>query len=152
MTSKPENLGPTGFGDPTPFSEPEQPQIELCKRWISTFAEPRKTLNSKTHSYGMKHIIEDWAGVYISNGAFIAAAIDLGYRYKQPQGTKSPNAVFNMSLADYETLWQRCPNCGKRVGGSNRIKGGETGSCPKCHAELLWEKEGVLTVTQMPAI
>ncbi len=150
MTSRPENLGPNGFEDSRKFTEEDESQIDLCKRWISTFIEPRKTLNDKTYSYGMKHIAEDWAGSYVSNGAFIAAAIDLGYRYKQAQGKKNPNAIFNMSLKGYEALWKRCPSCGKRVGENTRIKGGETGSCPKCHAELLWEKEGILKVTKLP--
>ncbi len=150
MTSRPENLGPHGFGDAlAPFSENDEKEIEICKRWISTFISPRTTLNNQYSSYGMKHLVEDWAETYVSNGAFIAAAIDLGYRYKQGQA-KSPNAVFNMSFAGYVAKWQKCPNCGKRVREFTLSKAGDTDFCPKCHAKLLWEKEGVLTVAKMP--
>lgn len=78
-------------------------QIELCREWIRTHVEPRKTINSRAHSYALKHRVEDWArtlpapdrGAYIPNGAFIVAALLEGYR-TEPTGI---NAVFAMSFA-----------------------------------------------------
>jgi hypothetical protein len=73
---------------------PSQEQIELCKSWISNNCKPRKTINRTAHSYGLKHDVERDVGKYISNGAFIRAAIELGYKYK----VKSPNALFAMTF------------------------------------------------------
>lgn len=39
----------------------------------------RKTVNTRHSSYGWKHVAERWAHRYISNGAFIAAALARGY-------------------------------------------------------------------------
>ena len=44
----------------------------------------------------LKHEVEEWSKEHIENGAFIAAAIDLGYHYKQDG--ESPNALFNLSI------------------------------------------------------
>jgi hypothetical protein len=73
---------------------PEQEQVELCKNWITKNCKPRKTINHNHSSYGLKHDVERDVGEYISNGAFIRAAIELGYKYK----VKSPNAWFAMTL------------------------------------------------------
>jgi hypothetical protein len=71
-------------------------QVGLCRRWLALYVQPRKTINPRRSSYGLKHTVEDWAGDYITNGAFIAAAIAEGYRIDQIGG--GPNAHFNMSF------------------------------------------------------
>ena len=43
------------------------------------------------YSYVLKHLAEDYAGDYVSNGALIEAALRLGYRVV-PEGWHSPNA------------------------------------------------------------
>ena len=73
---------------------PRQEQIELCKSWILNNCKPRKTINDTAFSYGLKHRVERDVKTYISNGAFIRAAIELGYKYK----VKSPNAWFAMAF------------------------------------------------------
>jgi hypothetical protein len=53
----------------------------------------RKTVN--LGSYGLKHQAERWGGDYVSNGALIAAAIQLGFEVKRIPGT--PNALINVA-------------------------------------------------------
>jgi hypothetical protein len=77
------------------ITEDDQKMIDHCKQWIRQFVGPRKTVNSKgSSSYGLKHTVEQWAGTYILNGAFIVAAVEEGYEYKR----SGPNAYFNMSF------------------------------------------------------
>lgn len=84
-------LGGNGFGNDDTI---DKKQIELCKDWIQKWITPRKTINDEKGSYGLKHVVERNTNTYISNGAFIKAAIDLGYKYKQ----YDLNASFNMSF------------------------------------------------------
>ena len=60
-----------------------------------------KTINKQHSSYGLKHLAEDEIG-YISNGTFIAAAINCGFNYKASE--TSPNVSFNMSEKDIKSL------------------------------------------------
>ena len=92
-----------GFGlcsqkcDRTP---PDRREVEVCKRWLRRNAAPRKTVNRFSHSYSLKHVVERTSGEhihYVTNGALILAAIELGYRCKRIGD--SPNALFNMKLA-----------------------------------------------------
>lgn len=79
-------------------SPPPAEEVEVCKRWINEFIGKRKTINDEYSSYGLKHKVEKWAEDtdYISNGAFIQAAVDLGYEYRRIRN--SPNAFLNMSF------------------------------------------------------
>jgi hypothetical protein len=77
---------------------PDPEQVATCRRWLALFARPRKTINPRRHSYGLKHDVERWAGGYVGNGAFIAAALAEGYRVRQVD--RGPNAFFNMSFAE----------------------------------------------------
>jgi hypothetical protein len=56
----------------------------------------RKTLNRKSSSYGLKHQAERFAGGYVANGTFIAAALVLGFTAQRTH-PGSPNAWFNIS-------------------------------------------------------
>lgn len=80
------SLSPSGY----PINRKE---IDLCKEWIGKFCIPRKMRNSRYGSYGLKHLVENYYGEYVSNGAFIAAAEELGYEVL-PDGHNSPNAGF----------------------------------------------------------
>jgi hypothetical protein len=60
-------------------SLPVEEEVALCMAWLEQFATPRKTVNPRMGSYGLKHVVERWAGNYVSNGAFILAAHRLGY-------------------------------------------------------------------------
>jgi hypothetical protein len=70
-------------------------QFETCKRWLNNVSRI-KTFNSKHTSYGYKHMVERWANRYVSNGAFIAAAIALGIPIRRSYG-KSPNVILPLS-------------------------------------------------------
>lgn len=82
-----------GLSD-TPGKEPDRVEIETCKKWLAEFARKRKSINDRRWSYSLKHTVERWADLYISNGAFIQAAIELGYNYKRVQN--GLNANFDM--------------------------------------------------------
>jgi hypothetical protein len=112
MTEKKEILCAMGLmaGMPTkPTFAPNEKEIKLCMDWIKEMISPRKTINTKYSSYYLKHKVEDWLAkkpenngfknenTYVSNGAFIQAAINLGYKYKQGCDC-SLNANFNMSF------------------------------------------------------
>lgn len=78
-----------------------------CKNWIDFYVKKDKLLKSKNEnafSYGLKHRVEDWIADrntnpydnYISNGSFIAAALDAGITVYQCD----INAFFNISNRD----------------------------------------------------
>lgn len=56
-------------------------EISLCIEWISA-QQITKNLNRYRSSYGLKHIVENWAGEYVSNDSFIEAIKRLGLKYK----------------------------------------------------------------------
>jgi hypothetical protein len=77
-----------------PDYKPVDPgQVEVCKAWIEENLEKRPgTGVDRWHtSYGLKHMVERDAGEYVTNGAFIRAALDLGYRIR-PTSYASHNA------------------------------------------------------------
>jgi hypothetical protein len=54
----------------------------------------RKTIYTGASSYGWKHTVERDIKEYVSNGAFICAALYLKYKVKRIPN--SPNAYFNL--------------------------------------------------------
>lgn len=73
-------------------------QIGTCAKvakWLKENTLPRKTINRNDSSYGWKHIVEKEIGEYVSNGAFIAAAIHCGFKFSA-EGGYCPNAYFNI--------------------------------------------------------
>jgi len=84
-------LGSEGLGYNSVIDDKE---VSLCKEWIKKYITPRKTINTKRGSYNLKGFVEKDKSTYISNGAFIKAAIELGYEYKE----NGQHAYFNMSL------------------------------------------------------
>ena len=91
-------LGANGFGDNSAIN---QAQIDICKSWIKDNAISKESINTKLSSYTLKHLVEDSSLAkdssinYVANGAFIKAAIELGYKYKQ---VGDLNAQFNMVI------------------------------------------------------
>ena len=77
------------------FSDGTLNQFEIAKAWLS-MCDRRKTVNRNNSSYGYKHMVEDWAGTYISNGAMIAAAIAMDIKV-EPCHYASLNAYFAIS-------------------------------------------------------
>lgn len=87
-------IGRNGFGDLTHIPDD---QVALCKDWIKEYITPLKALNKARSSYNLKHQVEDACGTYISNGAYIKAAIELGYKYERTR-EESKNAYLNYRL------------------------------------------------------
>jgi len=97
---------------------PDEEQVRFALERIGQFCRPRKTLNLRRSSYGLKHSVEGWSrtlgrtfeytdtnGVrrtsdfqYVTNGAFIVAAMRAGYTAKRTE-PGCPNARFNIHIA-----------------------------------------------------
>ena len=74
-------------------------EVKNAKFWINEgFARPRKTMNKRITSYGLKHLAERQAGAYISNEALIQAMVESGFRAQQIRGTT--NFYFNVKLTE----------------------------------------------------
>ena len=82
------NLTEMGFEEGNKYGAPDEAQVKLCIAWLYD-KSGRTTINTNYTSYNWKHSVEDWAGTYISNGAFIKACIDYGIPIKRING--SPN-------------------------------------------------------------
>jgi hypothetical protein len=76
-------------------------QIAISADWIK-LQKLVKRIRKDASSYSYKHRVEEWARslnktpTYISNGAFIAAAVGLGRRFRLP-ARRGPNVYFNFS-------------------------------------------------------
>jgi len=72
---------------------------DVCTKVVARLAQnarKRKTISPRWNSYGLKHIVEREIRCYVTNGAFIAAAIFSGFSYKVKRN--DPNVWFNISL------------------------------------------------------
>lgn len=79
-------------------------EVRLCYEWL-TLCERRKRINEDIpDSYGLKHRLENDTGMYVSNGAFIAATIIAGIPYRKY------NRYPNIHLA----LSSKCKLAGRR--------------------------------------
>lgn len=83
------------------------PAIAACAGWLEG-VEPIQTINRRSTSYVYKHSVERWfaahgSPIYIPNGAFIAAAIGLGYKWRSV-APNQPNLYFNFSQRDLNRL------------------------------------------------
>lgn len=91
------------WGRPIALTEPQEDQVQACMAWLQQYATPRKTVNERIGSYGLKHVVERQApGGYVTNGALIEAVCRLGWEVI-PDGPRSPNACFRLSY-DKEEL------------------------------------------------
>jgi hypothetical protein len=105
-----------GVSDKKDDANPPDPvEVKMARIFIEECCVELKNIKSRggSSSYGWKHIAEHWfqdgkegasrrptgAPPYISNGAFIAAAIALEYKTKRLPGAASLNVFFNMSLS-----------------------------------------------------
>lgn len=88
------------FPTSTPVSDqnglPNAEQVLICEKWIKKYAQPWSKIMRRETSYGLKHRAENWAKTYVSNGAFIQAAVNLDYRIVVIDN--GPNACFGMKL------------------------------------------------------
>jgi hypothetical protein len=73
---------------PENMTEPDREQIAACRAWLREFAIATAAIRRRRSSYAYKHDVEDWAranehALYVSNGAFIVAAIAEGVRVER---------------------------------------------------------------------
>ena len=94
-----------GFGRLPNFENklPEPEKVAICKKWLSENAKRKRVPKDECiNSYGLKHRIEEEVGEYITNGACIQAAIELGFAYWRGfadwRGEDFINARFYMEL------------------------------------------------------
>ncbi len=73
------------------------PTVARVYQWLREHIAPIKT--PARSSYGVKHIVENVLGDYVSNGELIAAAIMAGYPMGTPHGL---NVAFAMSKRDLD--------------------------------------------------
>jgi hypothetical protein len=80
-------------------------QVAEATAWLQQVPRTKRVDHRSPGSYGLKHEVEDWARAqghpttYVSNGAFLMAAIQLGFIVQRPTkaGRYSPNALINIS-------------------------------------------------------
>lgn len=78
-------------------------EIETCEEWLTEYSKTYSKIGNES-SYSFKHRVEDWADTYVSNGAFIQAALNLGYPIKVIDD--GPNAYFGIKLLIPEEKWK----------------------------------------------
>lgn len=69
---------------------------ESVKQFIRKYFKPISTINEKSNSYMLKHLIENRIGFYLSNADCKKAMIECGYTYR-PIKYCPINWVFNVS-------------------------------------------------------
>mgnify|MGYP003639955324 CR=1 FL=1 len=86
----------------------------ICDFLNDNIGHTKTVRTNGSSSYGLKHLVEDEIGHYISNGMFIAAALACGYKmqYKSNYG---PNSFFGMSLKDLKKFWNSSGRSGPRL-------------------------------------
>lgn len=92
------SLTSKGVNDPNgSLANPIVPEEVIAAiDWLTKSALPAKTFNAKFNSYNVKHRVEAHLrslgdGMYISNGAVIAALLIMGIEYKKCKN--SPNVI-----------------------------------------------------------
>src|SRR6185503_7135161 len=91
--------------NPNEQHPPLPDQVKACQEWLLKYAKKKqKARGERLNSYYLKHLVEDSIGEYVSNGAFIQAALELGYQYERIDG---PNAYLHLELMLPEDEWKR---------------------------------------------
>jgi len=90
----------TANGINAPGELPNIDEVFHAELWISKYCTKTKSINPHAFSYSLKHYAENWNSElshscrYVSNGAFIQAAVNLGYQFRE----NGINCMFNMSI------------------------------------------------------
>lgn len=79
-------------------------EYEKSKAFLSQVGKTKK-VNTRISTYGLKHKVEKWSGIYICGCSLAQAAKDLGFTMRRIHG-KSPNWLINFSIRDVNLL---CP-------------------------------------------
>lgn len=103
--------------DPELAEDPLTDEILKAKAWIKTYLRPGKEWVDTHSSYGLKHMIDPWihyhgyayqgepsTNGYVGNGAFIVAALEIGYKARSG---RHPGLSLN---ADLMFTWNDWPS------------------------------------------
>lgn len=90
--------------------KPSRQQVKSCLEFLAPHGK-RKTINRNISSYGLKHAVERWLRsngsdayfCYVSNGALIMAALELGYDCVQC-AHGSPNVFINIKTSVWKGI------------------------------------------------
>ena len=101
VQQKHPEVNANGFVTNEAHSPVNEKQFALAQQWLFERTTQQVRYNNKRTSYGLKHDAERWhvangTGLYLSNGAFISAAISMGYKVRRISDT--PNAVLNIRI------------------------------------------------------
>ena len=101
-------LNKWGFTDNANLNNPpiDIVVIKASMDYIDRQFSSIKTINRKTSSYKIKHIVEKQIGQYVANGELIIAMINCGYDYKQ-WSINCPNCWFNVSQKSIDKARKR---------------------------------------------
>lgn len=88
-------LGEGAASEPSP----DESQTKLCRQWL---ARATPTHDSSLSSFWVKHVIENWAGTPISNGALIVAAHETGFPISRESDATHPNVNIGLTSSDVE--------------------------------------------------
>jgi len=77
-------------------------RFESACQWLQGI-DKTEVINTINSSYYLKHIAERRIGGHLSNGVFIAAAIDCGFTFKISNGV---NAMFNMDQDSIQAKYE----------------------------------------------
>lgn len=75
---------------------PDPGEVARARQWIKTHCRRSRLGWAELSSYGLKHVCERAMGRYVSNGAFILAAQELGVRVERID--TGPNALVGLTL------------------------------------------------------
>ena len=112
-----ERIVPNGFthradedveADWSKYGQSGPREIDDCVEFLALL--PR-VAQAKRGSYGLKHVAEEWAGMYVCNGALLIAAYYAGVRVVRCGG-KSPNGVLAIGASSRwpEHVRERIPS------------------------------------------
>jgi hypothetical protein len=86
----------------------DKEMVEYCIDWIRKYMKPHTMINLGHTSYGLKHIVEDFRGEYVSNGSFAYAAIKEGYEYILPNDSQNPYFAMIIDAKDVKQIRHSC--------------------------------------------
>jgi hypothetical protein len=69
-------------------------QVDACVRW---FERAESTQEPTVSSFWLKHVVEHWAGTFISNGAVIIAAYKMGFPIGREPAESSANVTIGVA-------------------------------------------------------
>ena len=95
------------INQPEEFEKLSEENKNILIKWIKTHIQPRKSVNNRNSSYGLKHIFEDdkgHGGFYVTNGMFKGAMRECGY---VPEDERAVNWYYRISSKSLCFIEQR---------------------------------------------